>query len=89
MPRTRLFLERRSYRMRRVMDAVRLLPVLGLMLWMVPLMWPLPEDGTPTPMSTALLYLFGIWCALVAGALTLWITARRHQDVAQDDTAGS
>ncbi|MFT6673850.1 MAG: hypothetical protein ACJAVM_000021 [Sulfitobacter sp.] len=42
MPHRRIFLERRSYRMRRMMDAVRLLPLLGLCLWMVPLLWPVP-----------------------------------------------
>jgi hypothetical protein len=41
MPDTRLFLERRSYRRRRMMDAVRILPLLCTLLFLVvPLMWP-------------------------------------------------
>ena len=35
-PGSPLFLERRSYRFRRMMDAVRLLPLLVLAFWMVP-----------------------------------------------------
>lgn len=73
MPRERLFLERRSYRLRRMMDAIRLLPVLGLCLWFVPLMWPVasPEsDGIST--SLALRYIFSVWLLLVVGAWLLW-----------------
>lgn len=74
MPERRMFLERRSYRMRRAMDAVRLWPVVGLALWMVPLLWGLPGDGQgdPMPMSAALRYLFGVWVVLILGALALW-----------------
>jgi len=84
MPDGPLFLERQSYRQRRLMDAVRLLPVLGLMLWMVPLAWPLAQSGgegaqDPVPMSVALKYLFGVWGALV---LTSWLLWRRTATVA-------
>lgn len=68
-----MFLERRSYRMRRMLDAVRLWPLLGLVLWMVPLLWPLPEGQTdPVPMSAALRYLFGVWGVLILGTWLLW-----------------
>ncbi|MDF3413411.1 hypothetical protein HKX54_02995 [Sulfitobacter sp. M57] len=76
-----VFLERRSYRARRLMDAVRLLPLFGLALWMVPLMWPLPqaEDGG-IAMSTALLYLFGVWLMLVAMRAVLWWKTARLRE---------
>ena len=61
-----IFLERRSYRRRRLWDAVRMLPFLGAVLWMVPLMWPRPdgveEQGVTT--SAALLYIFAVWVGL-------------------------
>lgn len=81
-----IFLERRSYRMRRMMDAVRLLPLLGLALWMVPLMWPMPQEGgvEPTPTSSALIYLFGVWTVLVLAGWLLW----RRIRVGQDDGDG-
>lgn len=62
-----VFLERTSYRRRRLTDAVRLIPVLGVFLWALPLMW--ARGGTSS--SAALLYLFGVWAALVLGAALL------------------
>ncbi|MEM5543505.1 hypothetical protein WNY61_12230 [Sulfitobacter sp. AS92] len=93
MARTPIFLEKRGYRQRRMMDAVRLLPFLGLMLWMVPLLWPVPEilpDATPETtepaiaMSVALRYLFGVWALLILATWALW---RRTRDVASGDGA--
>lgn len=75
----RIFLERDSYRMRRFMDAVRLLPLLGLALWMVPLMWALPgelSDGERMPMSSALQYIFGVWMLMVICCWALWRRTR-------------
>lgn len=62
-----LFLERRSYRRRRFMDALKLLVFLGLILWMIPTLWP---DGTQgdvkaMPTSRALFYVFGVWVLLI------------------------
>lgn len=75
------------------MDAVRLLPFLGLMLWMVPLLWPVPEilpDATPEhteptiAMSVALRYLFGVWALLILATWALWW---RTRDVASGEGA--
>ena len=93
MPRPPIFLEKRGYRQRRMMDAVRLLPFLGLMLWMVPLLWPVPESlpdailepSEPTiAMSVALRYLFGVWALLILATWALW---RRTRDVASGEGA--
>ncbi len=83
MSRSPMFLERRSYRLRRMKDAVRFLPVLGLGLWMVPLLWPVQRDTDPMLLSAALRYIFGIWALLVLVAWALW---RRTRE-APDDTA--
>ena len=85
MARSPLFLERRSYRLRRMMDAVRFLPFLGLALWMVPLLWPVAEvtaqgSTEPMPLSTALRYIFGIWAMLVLAAWVLWRRTREQAD---------
>ncbi|APE43846.1 hypothetical protein BOO69_10790 [Sulfitobacter alexandrii] len=92
MPDRRMFLERRSYRRRRLMDAVRMWPLVGLALWMLPLLWPLSGDdsGAAMPMSSALRYLFGVWVVLILGALALWWrTGRGVQDeAAAVDPAG-
>jgi len=65
-----LFLARRPYRRRRVMDAARLLPLLGGFLFLLPMLWaPRPEH----PRSTAGdgIYLFVVWGILIAIAALL------------------
>lgn len=85
---TPIFLERRSYRRRRMMDALRLLPVLGLFLWMVPLFWPTagdgPEASAPMAMSTAIVYVFGVWLLLILSAFSLWFVLRARPDAGED-----
>ncbi|MDW3225534.1 MAG: hypothetical protein R8G34_22015 [Paracoccaceae bacterium] len=78
-PGTPLFLERSGYRQRRVMDAVRLLAILGAGLWMLPLLWPSAQVGAPeaVPLSRALSYVFGVWAALIAAAYLLARQLRR------------
>ena len=68
------FLERRSYRRRRMMDAVRLLPVLGVMLLMLPLFWPTARSAADetVAMSTAVIYVFVVWLVLICAAFVLW-----------------
>ena len=79
MPNTRLFLERRSYRRRRMMDAVRILPLLcGLLFLMVPLMWPKGDGGAAAlPLSTAIWYLFIVWVLAIVASFALWRRIRR------------
>ena len=54
-----LFLARRTYRRRRLMDALRLLPWLGAFLFGLPLLW---RDPTT---AHGLLYLFAVWAVLI------------------------
>ncbi|ANT59555.1 MULTISPECIES: hypothetical protein [Roseobacteraceae] len=71
-----VFLERQSYRRRRVMDGARVLPFLGALLWLVPLLW--QEDPTEGVRSSAVIvYLFGVWLALVLFAAGIaWALGR-------------
>ncbi|MCE0506881.1 MULTISPECIES: hypothetical protein [unclassified Roseivivax] len=63
------FLERQTYRRRRLQDAARLLPVIGIFAWLVPLLWPRSGEEAPL-MGSALVYVFTVWILLiVAGAL--------------------
>jgi hypothetical protein len=55
-----LFLERETYRQRRMMDAARLLPLFGAALLLVPVFWNL---GHPT--SAGAVYLFAVWLGLI------------------------
>lgn len=77
-----LFLERRGYRRRRLMDAARLLPILGTVLFMIPLLWPrsdggndIAEPGVST--SGAYLYIFVAWGGLIACAAMFGYILRR------------
>lgn len=73
-----LFLERQSYRRRRLSDAARLLPFLGAALLAIPLLWP---DGQGTqegvPLSSAIFYIFACWAAMIVASLVFGFAARR------------
>ncbi|WP_420860670.1 hypothetical protein [Algirhabdus cladophorae] len=58
------------------MDAARLLPLLGVLLVMVPMLWGTGEARPDT--SSAILYLFGVWACLVALAYLVSVRLRRH-----------
>lgn len=79
------FLARRSYRRRRMIDAARLLPVLGLFLVLLPILW--RPAATPEP-DTARggLYLFAVWLLLIAVAFVL---ARRLSRAERDGGEGA
>ncbi|MGP6089626.1 hypothetical protein [Antarctobacter jejuensis] len=56
------YVERRTFRRRRLIDAACALPLLGWILWWLPLFWHGAENEVPA--SMALIYIFGIWLAL-------------------------
>ena len=60
-----MFLARRGYRRRRLGDAARVLPVLGVALFL------LPATGAVPAGQGGYLYLFGAWAALIALAAAL------------------
>jgi hypothetical protein len=80
-----VFLERDSYRQRRVRDAARMLPVLGSVLWLLPLLWPKGADGVRN--SQALIFVFGVWVVLVVLAFVLARFLRPDQDEADRQDA--
>jgi hypothetical protein len=63
-PKTPVFLQKASYRQRRVRDAAKLVPVLGAVLLMMPLTWQDDAQGATTNAS-ALVYIFGVWIVLI------------------------
>ena len=77
MKKSQVFLERDSYRRRRLTDAIRLLPMLGLIVFMVPLLWPV-QDGDTAGLSTsvALRFLFFGWILLAGLGFILWLKSR-------------
>lgn len=65
-----LFLARRSYRRRRMMDGARMLPLLGAVLFLLPALWSPAESPAPDT-GRGGIYLFVVWAGLVAAALGL------------------
>lgn len=81
---TPLFLARRSYRRRRVMDAARLLPVVGGFLVALPILWrPAETPGGET--AQGVVYLFTVWALLILAAAVL---ARRLSPALEDEAQG-
>lgn len=65
-----LFLARASYRRRRLIDAARLLPLVGAFLFLLPVLWA-PTDlpaGAGRNTATDGLYLFAAWGLLILAA---------------------
>jgi uncharacterized membrane protein len=85
-----VFVGRAGYRQRRVRDALRLLPLLGVVLVLVPLLWVRADHAGPgeaVSNATALVYLFGAWALLIVLAFAL-SRALRPEDEAGEEGEG-
>lgn len=78
-----MFLPAPGYRRRRLHDAARLLPVFGLVLVMVPLLWT-PAAGAVRPTAPDAIYLFAVWAGLIAVAGLLSRGLRKPEPPAED-----
>ena len=77
------FLERSTYRQRRLRDAARVLPLFAILLIFLPLLWPWENEETIRP-STMILYIFGLWVVLVGIAAALAAAIRFETDQAEE-----
>ena len=75
-----VFLERRTYRRRRMADAARLLPVAGAVLFLLPLLWT-GQDDTPTHTTRVMFFVFGVWIvlAVVSALISRGLTAEAKE----------
>ena len=64
------------------MDAARLLPILGLFLFMMPL---LRQAGGPAPTATIVVYIFVVWFGLILLAGLLSRRLRRANSALVED----
>jgi len=72
------FLERQGYRKKRAMDAAHLLPLLGLVLFLLPIL----RDPANTPEAEtdyAMIYLFSVWAGLIV--LAFWLSRFLKNDI--------
>lgn len=84
---TPLFLARQGYRRRRLADAARLLPILGVFLFLIPVLATAPH-GWPTLRGG--IYVFLVWFGLIAAAAVLsrWLSADEDQGGGDDGDPG-
>ena len=64
----------------RVTDSVLILPFVGTILFLLPIMWPRASEGVAaegTATSTALIYLFVVWAGLICCAFGLALALKR------------
>lgn len=77
-----LFLARAPYRRRRLRDAARLLPVLGVFLLLLPLLW--TPDARMSLRSGDVVYFFAVWLVLI-GLAAAFAPGLRGGDGADDE----
>lgn len=72
-PKTSFFLPQDSFRRRRLADAARVLPVLGGILMMIPMLWGSNDTGDveAAKTSNAAIYVFVLWAIVIVAAAIL------------------
>ena len=64
----------------RATDSALILPCVGMILFLLPIMWPRTSEVAPAAgiaTSTALIYLFFVWAGLICCALGLALVIKR------------
>ncbi|MGI9394593.1 MAG: hypothetical protein ACR2OY_08095 [Boseongicola sp.] len=79
-PHDPIFLERQSYRRRRLGDAAKLLPVVGAILLLMPILW-----GGSARTSSGLIFIFVVWAVLIA--FIAMISRRLVQDIPEPESS--
>lgn len=79
-----LFLHRSTYRRRRLLDGARVLPVLGLILILLPILW---TRNSGDGIAGEAIYFFALWAGLIITAALLARPLRRAQALGDRDTA--
>ncbi|TYB82498.1 hypothetical protein [Maritimibacter fusiformis] len=80
--RDRVFLAQSTYRRRRLIDAVRMVPVIGLLFFLLPI---LGSGGETRATSSGGIYLFSVWLVLiVVSAVLTRLLSRGTQGVGSD-----
>ncbi len=80
-----VFLQRASYRQRRIRDAAKLMPALGIVLLAIPLAWTSGEAEEKVG-SSGLLYIFGVWVVLIVLTALLSSLMRADASLSTKDT---
>lgn len=68
-----IFLQRHSYRQRRLVDTARAIPAFGAVMFFIPLTWSLDAEGDGN-LAARGIYLFVVWILLVL--ITAFVSVR-------------
>ena len=81
-----LFLKRQTYRRRRLRDLSRLLPAIGGVFFLLPILWSPGSSAEPNTAGDGI-YLFLVWFGLivVAALLAPSLSAGPDADITEDD----
>jgi len=81
------FLERAMYRRRRMADAARILPILGIVLLALPMLWS-SKTGEGGLTTHVMGYIFGVWIVLaaLAAALSTYLAPHDSEAAPDEDT---
>jgi hypothetical protein len=79
-----VFLPATAYRLRRLRDAARLLPLAGLFLLTLPALWS-PPGGVGRQVSSDIAYFFAVWAILVVVAALFAAGLSRGRGAVDDD----
>jgi hypothetical protein len=85
-PKPPIFLQRANYRQRRVRDAAKLIPFVGIVLWALPMSWAQSADEGHVG-SEGLIYIFAVWVVLIV--LAAFLASRIRAETSQDATDDS
>lgn len=86
-PRQPLFLRPASYRRRRRRDAARLLPFVGLFLFLLPILWS-PQKTFERDTAPDGIFLFVVWAILICLALAISRSLSAPSDEDDPDSGG-
>ncbi|MDM7930930.1 hypothetical protein [Tabrizicola sp.] len=78
-----LFLARAPYRRRRLRDAARLLPILGIFLLLLPLLW--TEESRLNLSAVDVIYFFGVWLLLIGLAAAFAPGLRKGEGLKEEE----
>jgi hypothetical protein len=84
MARPPVFLPPAGYRQKRVRDAAHLVPLLGVSLLLVPLLWIPSDEPGGVGNAAALLYVLGVWTGLIVAAFVLGRALRPDEGQEED-----
>ena len=84
MARPPVFLPPSGYRQKRVRDAAHLIPLLGVGLLLVPLLWMPSDEARGVGNAAALLYVLGVWAGLIVAAFGLSRALRPDEGQEED-----